>query len=157
MGALPPDFLRELEQTKIAIAATLSHQYGEICAFEHGPHAVNRQVGCGVDHAHLHLVPLEFDLRSAADSFTAPEVRWKAGGLESCRAVFNKGQDYLYIEQPLGYGRIAAHRSFGSQILRKAIAAHLGVPEQFSWRENPCVEVISRTIRTLNGPFAGTI
>lgn len=157
VGALPADFLHELEQIKTAVAERLSQQYGEVCAFEHGPHSVNRQVGCGVDHAHLHLVPLQFDLKTAAESFMPPGVRWKAGGLQSCRAVFDKGLDYLYIEQPLGYGRIAAHTSLGSQILRKAIATHMGVPEQFSWRDYPQVEVISRTVRTLSGSVAGTI
>jgi ATP adenylyltransferase len=151
MGALPGELLRELGQVKTAVATMLSNQYGEICAFEHGPHSVNRQVGCGVDHAHLHLVPLEFDLRSAAESFMPSGVHWKPGDLESCRAVFGKGQDYLYIEQPLGRGRIAAHNEFGSQILRKAIAAHLGAPEQFNWRNYPCVEVVSRTVRVLSG------
>jgi ATP adenylyltransferase len=151
MGALSADLLAELEQAKTTVAATLRQRYGEICAFEHGPHALNRQVGCGVDHAHLHLVPLQFDLRSAAEPFTPSEVHWVSGTLESCRAIFDKGQDYLYIEQPLGHGRIAAHTQLGSQTLRKAIAAHLGVSEQFSWRDYPHVEVVSRTVRALSG------
>lgn len=152
MGALPADLLPELEQVKTAVAMTLVQRYGEVCAFEHGPHAVNRQVGCGVDHAHLHLVPLRFDLRSAVEPFTPPEVDWTPGTFETCRIVFGKGQDYLYIEQPLGCGRIAVHSEFGSQTLRKAIAARLGVLEQFSWREYPHIEIISRTIQALRGP-----
>jgi ATP adenylyltransferase len=157
MGALPADLLHELDQTKTAVAMTLSRQYGQLCAFEHGPHAVNRQVGCGVDHAHLHLVPLQFDLRNAAERFTPPELHWAPATLESCRAVFDKAQDYLYIEQPLGSGRVAAHMGLGSQVLRRAIAAYLGVPEQFSWRDYPHIETVSRTIQALRGPSAITI
>jgi len=157
MGALPADLLRELGQTKTAVGKMLSQQYGDVCAFEHGPHALNRQVGCGVDHAHLHLVPLEFDLRGAAESFMPSGVRWRPGSFESCRAAFDEGQDYLYIEQPLGRGCISAHIELGSQILRKAIAAQLGIPEQFSWRDYPRMEVVSRTIRALSGSADITI
>jgi ATP adenylyltransferase len=150
IGAFPADLLAELEQTKVAVAGILSQKYGEICAFEHGPHALNRKIGCGVDHAHLHLVPLQFDLRFAAKAFMPPDLNWVSGTLGNCRAIFSEGQDYLYVEQPLGHGRIAAHTHLGSQILRKAIASHLGMPEQFNWRDHPHVDVVSRTIRALS-------
>lgn len=156
IGAFPNDLFRELEQTKSAVAQTLSQHYGQVCAFEHGPNSVNRQVGCGVDHAHLHLVPLDFDLRKAAEGFTPSELHWTPATLNSCRTVFRGGWDYLYIEQPLGHGYIAAHKALGSQILRKAVAAHLGVPEEFNWRDFPQFETISRTIRTLSSPGVAT-
>jgi diadenosine tetraphosphate (Ap4A) HIT family hydrolase len=152
IGALPADLLCELEQTKTLAAARLGLQYGQVCAFEHGPHAVNRQAGCGVDHAHLHVLPLDFDLRTAAEPFAPPELGWAPATLESCRTAFHEGQDYLFVEQPIGNGFIASHRELGSQVLRRAIASRLGVPDQFNWREHPHTEVISRTIQALTDP-----
>jgi diadenosine tetraphosphate (Ap4A) HIT family hydrolase len=151
IGALPTDLELELKKLKGVVAAMLAKQYGEVCAFEHGPNEANRKVGCGVDHAHLHLVPLKFDLRNAAEPFMPFATRWQSGSQDSCRTAFKAGQEYLYIEQPLGCVSVATHTEFGSQILRKAIAAHIGALEQFSWRDYPQVEVISRTIRALHG------
>jgi ATP adenylyltransferase len=152
MGALPVELLGELRRTKDAVASALMRRYGEVCAFEHGPHSSNRQIGCGVDHAHLHILPLDFDLKQAAEPFMPPDARWEAGDFDTCRAVFADDRDYHYIEQPLGCGRIATSCGLGSQIFRKAIAAHLGVPDEFGWRNYPRLEVISKTIQALSGP-----
>jgi len=152
MGALPAELVHELEETKVMVARNLRHQYGEVYAFEHGPNMIERPVGCGVDHAHLHLVPLDFDLKSATRSFMPPEAQWKSASWESCQAAFHEGKDYLYLEQPLGTGHIATHTTLGSQIFRRAIATHVGSPQRFNWREYPNVEVISRTIQALSTP-----
>lgn len=151
MGALPPGLVLEMQRLKAEVCAVLSSQYGELCAFEHGPSIAARSVGCGVDHAHLHIVPVDFDLVEAAAPFLPAEAMWLPAAAESCRAAFEKGRDYLYVEQPIdGEGRIATHANFGSQVFRKAIASVLGMPEQFSWREYPQVQIVARTIRTLS-------
>jgi len=151
MGALPVDLAREMDSMKHEITSRLHRQYGEVCVFEHGPGAANHEVGCGVDHAHLHMVPFDFDLTSAATRFIPPSTVWRDAGWESCRAAFEEGQDYLYLEQPVGVGRIAVRPDFGSQVFRKAIALCLGVPQQFSWRQYPKIGVVVRTIQALRG------
>ena len=150
MGALPDDLAREMEYMKRTITARLSLKYGAVCAFEHGPSALDHKVGCSVDHAHLHMVPLNFDLTRAATRFMPPDAEWVEATWEDCRAAFEKREDYLYLEQPVGVGRIALHSNFGSQIFRKAIASRLGVPGEFSWRDYPQVEVIQETIRAIS-------
>lgn len=151
MGALPDALLQELVAVKSEMAAQIESQYGSLCAFEHGPGEVQRAVGCGVDHAHLHLVPIDFSLLEAARPFLPADATWSAASLNDCRHEYLKGLDYLYFEQPLGSGYISVHRSFGSQVFRKAISMKLGVPEQYSWREHPQLELTSRTIRGLAG------
>jgi hypothetical protein len=140
-----------MQQVKSEVGAQIAAKYGYVCAFEHGPGEAHRTVGCGVDHAHVHLVPVEACLKTAAAPFMPNDASWSAAGWKRCRAAFEAGQDYLYLEQPLGNGLISVHREFGSQVFRKAIAAHLGVPEQFSWREHPQSDVIARTVRQLAG------
>lgn len=149
MGALPTPLAIEMEQVKDNLYKLLVGVYGDVCAFEHGPSRANVSVGCGVDHAHLHLVPVAFDLCSAVAPFLPTDAAWNAGGLRECAAAFNRGEDYLYVEQAAGDGQIATHSDFGSQLLRRAIAARLGVPNQFNWREHPQLANISATIDTV--------
>lgn len=154
MGALSAGLWLELKGLKAVIAASLAQQYGEICAFEHGAHAPNRQVGCGVDHAHLHLVPVptRIDLTKAAEEFLPIEVRWLPARFEACQSAFSKGEDYLYVEQPLGAGRIATGAALGGQIFRKAIATQFGVSGEFNWRQYPYLHNVRQTIRKMQRP-----
>lgn len=151
MGALSAGLWSELKDLTTVIAASLAQQYGEICAFEHGAHAPNRQVGCGVDHAHLHLVPVptRLNLTKAAEEFLPPEARWSPATFDACQRAFSKGDDYLYAEQPLGTGRIATGAALGGQIFRKAIAAQFGVPGEFNWRQYPYLHNVQKTIRKM--------
>lgn len=148
MGALGDD-LHEMLQIKAAVASVLEQQYGSVCVFEHGPSAEKRHVGCGVDHAHLHFAPLEFDLATAALPFMPNQTTWRDAGPEDCRSAYKLGKDYLYIEQPLGVGRIAIADAFGSQILRRTIAKEIGKPDEFNWREYPQIANVDATRRDL--------
>jgi ATP adenylyltransferase len=151
-GALDGKLADELQQVKSIVAAQLRDQYGgEVCVFEHGPSTNKRPVGCSVDHAHLHAVPLNFNLAEAAVPFLPDSASWRPATADSCRAAFQAGQDYLYVEQPIGTAYIATHDMFGSQILRKAVATRLGIPGEYSWREYPQLDVVARTITTLAG------
>jgi diadenosine tetraphosphate (Ap4A) HIT family hydrolase len=149
MGALPSELLAEMEQLKAKVGAHLRERFGSVCAFEHGPGETNRKVGCGVDHAHLHMVPIALGLKTAVSPFLPSGASWATSGWDSCREAYEAGLDYLYLEQPLGSGSISVHREFGSQVFRRAIAAHCGVPEQFNWREYPRTEVVAATIQHL--------
>ena len=146
MGALPDSVASEMHEMKNFLCSVLQQYYGEICAFEHGPSRANLNVGCGVDHAHLHIVPVAFDLASAVTSFLPEDTFWSEAGLEECRASFGRGEDYLYLEQPIGAGRIATHHAFESQLFRRAIAARIGALTQFNWREYPQLPKVAATI-----------
>jgi ATP adenylyltransferase len=154
-GALSPNLAHEMARFQTQLVDKLRPLYGNICAFEHGPARSGRNIGCGVDHAHLHLVPLSFDLATAADPFMPLNTEWMPATWESCRTASENNRDYLYLEQPIGKARIAiTDGNFGSQIFRKAIAARLGMHEQFSWRDFPQTEVIAHTVRTLRNAMA---
>jgi diadenosine tetraphosphate (Ap4A) HIT family hydrolase len=149
MGALPPSLVPEMDALKQSAADHLSRIYGPVTAFEHGPAATGRKVGCGVDHAHLHLVPLGFNLLAASKNLMPDCASWKVANWLDCQSAYLAGLDYLYVEQPIGGARIATHGNFGSQVLRQAIAAQLGIPEQFNWRLHPQTHIVNSTIGTL--------
>lgn len=154
IGALTPTLLEEFASFKLDVAAHLISVYGEVCAFEHGPSAPNRQVGCGVDHAHVHLVPLRFDLVDAA-TIHLPEAKWHAASWLECTHASAKGLDYLFVEQPLGVGRISVASQFGSQVLRRAIASSAGKLNEFNWRSHRHEANIERTITRLSSLAVG--
>ncbi len=149
MGAIPDEFAVELQTIKGILCSALHQTYGEVCVFEHGPNRANLNIGCGVDHAHLHFLPLSFNLASAVSPFLPEEIFWSEANLEKCRDAYLHGSDYLYLEQPIGRGRIATHNSFGSQLFRRAIASQIGAINQFNWREFPQFQNVYATISTV--------
>jgi diadenosine tetraphosphate (Ap4A) HIT family hydrolase len=146
IGALPNAMLFEMEQLKERACSFLRSVYGEVSSFEHGPHRESLSVGCGVDHAHLHLAPISFDLRSAAIPFVPGDLIWCEAVPGDCRKAFNASSDYLFLEQPSGNCFIARHANLGSQVFRRAIAAELGVPHQYNWKEFAQLANVERTI-----------
>lgn len=154
MGAVPPRLIPELRALKELVCGRLESIYGPVCAFEHGPGKERRDVGCGVDHAHLHLVPMAFDLATAAAAYLPEDSRWESAGQADCQTAALDGEDYLYIEQPINRGRILRHQHIGSQTLRRAIAAHIGVSDEFNWRTHPQIENVERTIRALESELS---
>jgi len=149
MGALPNQMAAELQEMKIMICSVLRKNYGEICLFEHGPSKPNGNVGCSVDHAHVHIVPISFDLSAAALPFLPQDASISCAGYQDCQDAFKRCEDYLYLEQPIGTGSIIKHPDIGSQIFRRAIAAVIGKPDQFNWRENLQIPTVSATIDKL--------
>ncbi len=146
LGALDSDLIAEAKHVKNALVSQMTRTYSSVCAFEHGPSKANSLIGCGVDHAHLHIVALKFDLLPAVQPFLPKDVRWSPASLAECQTAHSRGDDYLYLEQPIGLGRIASHGEFGSQLFRRAIASQIGLPDQFSWREHPQLSNVSATI-----------
>src|SRR5579862_8951840 len=55
LGSLPDSTHEELNEFKEFLYAALIQCYGSASAFEHGPIIEKSAVGCGVDHAHLHI------------------------------------------------------------------------------------------------------
>jgi ATP adenylyltransferase len=149
MGALPASLIPEMRMLKELVCDRLERIYGAISAFEHGPGSERRNVGCGVDHAHLHIVPVGFDLAAAAAAHLPRNSRWEVADLPRCQSAARAGDDYIYLEQPINYGRILRHKDLASQTMRRAIAAEIGKPNDFNWRSNPQIENVNRTIRHL--------
>jgi ATP adenylyltransferase len=148
-AVLPAHLLGEMAQLKQNVCETLAKQYGPVCVFEHGPAGEHRAAGCGVDHAHVHVVPVRADLMLAAQQFLPADVKFRQGTLAECRAAAESGSDYLYVEQPVGVEFVAFHQQFGSQTFRKAIASICGIPNEYNWRDHPNLNKVLATIDRL--------
>ncbi|WP_442931539.1 HIT family protein [Mycobacterium sp. 050128] len=120
--------------------------YGDVISFEHGSAGPNRLAGCGVDHAHLHIVPSTTNLRSAIDaiSTTVGRFQWEpAEGKPEAR----RSLDYLYIADSSGQW-ITYGDSIPSQVVRRALAAECG-RNIWDWKEDHCQDIVADTLSML--------
>jgi ATP adenylyltransferase len=144
----------ELDLFLKEVVAVLESTYGSVCAFEHGPVEAESAVGCGVDQAHLHLVPTQIDIRSAAQ-LIAPSVAWsKVDSLQALREnVAVRRNPYWFVQQRYGvsdcYIGECLYGEPPSQLFRRALATKLGCPEAFDWKIDAGEEQIAATVRRL--------
>ena len=118
---------------------------GAVHAFEHGG-LFNSKISCGVDQAHLHLLPLSFNLVNA--SREADGVSWNAvSGLDHLSQVSDI-DEYLFVMNSDG-ALLGEPNEPTSQWFRKVIASELGKSSEWNYREFPKLDVIDTTIAVL--------
>jgi ATP adenylyltransferase len=142
----------ELESFLAEIVPIVESSYGPITIFEHGSTVTTSPIGCGVDHAHLHLVPAKCDLQAGAQRM-ASNIRWS--GISSFKALRDQAHDgYWFVQQPYGSGNcnvgICTDSAPPSQLFRKVIATNLGRPEAFDWKTGLGETRIAATVGRLS-------
>lgn len=112
----------------------------QLLMFEHGASGPNAG-GCGIDHAHLHLlnVPAWLDVfellsdRPAEKLFQSLEAAWAFSEVIGM-------QSYLLVGTPeLGFRITSNEKPIPSQLLRRRLADKLGLP-RWDWRKFPTQE-----------------
>jgi ATP adenylyltransferase len=141
----------------VTTAAAIAHRrYGAVQIFEHGPAAAGSQMGCGTDHAHLHLLSLPFSVADEAVEYDR-DLEWL-----QCKAAdvhkHTHGKEYLFVsdgfEGEHTTGRLCLPKVSTSQFFRRVIATRLGVGESFDYRKNPMVDVARLSGNTLRSDVA---
>jgi diadenosine tetraphosphate (Ap4A) HIT family hydrolase len=133
----------ELDVVVSKVAATISRKFGPPTAFEHGAVVPNSTFGCGVDHAHLHLVPLPrtISLRGLAES--ALDDRFELQDADPNRP-------HLRIREPTDRGFYTAHpsRALPRQFFRQLIwRSHDWGIRSYDYDCAPCVDQVCATIK----------
>lgn len=132
-------------------ADILEKRYGKCAYFEHGAAGEGSLTGCGVDHAHGHLVPLSFSLELAARK-TAPELDWRECLATEVAAV-TQDKEYLFVASEFcgkeTKGSLAILGTPLSQFFRRVIAHHLGVSEMYDYKKYPMLDTASKTAHEL--------
>jgi len=146
VGEIPVEQHAELEDLVGFLKGKLDRHFGRVVSFEHGPSCINSLAGCGVNQAHVHLVPFQGDLKNAVQEFVADKLNWEeVANWSDLARPFSSGMDYLYLEQD-GKKHFAAAPKFGSQLFRRAIASHVGHPERYDWKQYDNAENLESTI-----------
>ncbi len=150
IGAMDKSLFPEFEAVVEDVVAAIEDCFGPTVRFEHGPACGGQAVGCGVDHAHLHVVPTRFDLLNQVNDMFSEALTWKkVTGITATREVASRGLSYLYFHSAAMGSVIATHPAFGSQLFRRALASCLGRPKRYDWRDDPETSNVNLTVSAL--------
>lgn len=120
---------------------------GRVFEFEHGPSQLGGLLGCGVEQAHLHMVPLDFDLIGA---IAAEGPAGRAGQPDNASpwAAIDPDRDYWIARDVADDRSVVVYPDVPvSQGIRKIIAARTGAKESWNYRSAPFLENVTETQR----------
>ena len=138
--------VRLFKHARRIMSSLVGHHPGEgVAFFEHGAGNTGSLVGCGVDHAHLHAVPLSFNL---SESFLE-ELRTvvTADSVDPWSSVSTP--EYLLCVDEAG-AYIATPAKPVSQFFRRIIASSIGQGERWNYRDYPFTENMMETVRNFH-------
>lgn len=153
IGAIPSNYLQEFIMLKKECKRILLEIYGTgTIFFEHGSVDVEItcRAGCCIDHAHLHVVPVDLDLHNKI-SQKYKEV--KISKISELQRYHKSKRAYLYYENCDGQKYVFDAPVVVSQFLRMILAEELGSPDLWDWRKHPGKQKMLNTITKLRGRF----
>jgi diadenosine tetraphosphate (Ap4A) HIT family hydrolase len=142
----PAQLLPELKSVVDLVQSGIAATYGRSIVFEHGMRGCSPG-GCGVTHAHIHVLPLTptndpIDLIKAAYSF---KTICDLGQI----ADTNTNTPYLYYEDTSSTKYIFEADSLPSQYVRQLLARSVG-SRDWDWRNFPQESSLFSTIGRLS-------
>ena len=146
---------REPFSAAASAAASLVAPLGEgVVQFEHGPAREGRSAGCGVDHAHLHVVPVRMRMRASLHGLdpVAERLKWQQTDWP-WTARRNAELDYLFVRETDATGWIAEAETIPSQAFRRSIARFMG-QAHWDWKDPQTRDERARTYAILTGDRA---
>src|SRR5208283_4752487 len=128
---MPLEELTAAEVLKTTLTERMRSLYGSVLVFEHGVRTADSG-GCGISHAHLHLVPFpgEEDL---SDKLTRSFPFEKVVDFLDLTLI-RPGESYLYYESVRADRYVFYPPFIPSQYIRRLIAEALGI-ESWDWRQ----------------------
>jgi ATP adenylyltransferase len=135
MGALDLIEFAELREVTNEACEALRERFGSVVVFEHGPTRPQSSVGCGVDHAHLHVVSTEIDMIEGVRALANGAFLWRqVNSIESTTRCWREGQPYLFVQRAGAEAWLTSDPNIGSQMFRRVIANACGLSTQFDWK-----------------------
>ena len=149
---------QELDAIANSIADRLGKVGQEVYFFEHGSCAIGSLTGCGVDQAHLHIVPLSFDLISAATARTDGGIAWRAARETAppFAALPVEGEYVALWSRSDSRTMVGAVTEPVSQWIRRVIADELGIGTEWNYRSHPQLGQVRKTLALLH-PLASAL
>lgn len=141
----------ELAQLIQEIESFQRSLFGDTVIFEHGPANKCSKTGCGVDYAHLHMVPFKKNLIDGIRKFLGLNYNWvEIEGISNISKYNKDCLDYLYYRSTDNRHYITFYKEFPSQIFRQVIAHFENIPDRYNWREYPENHNILKTMAEFN-------
>ncbi len=125
------DILRALVTLKINLRHAFQDVYGKLSFFEHGSGSESSG-GCCINHAHLHVLPLSYDLLPILNSSYSFEE------IDTDEILQLKGErPYLFYEDSEGHAFLSKNTSkaIPSQYFRRVISENGVEKVAWNWRD----------------------
>ena len=150
MADMSPESVTRLENLTRQVRAILSDTYGTCVFFEHGIRT-SGSGGCGIDHAHLHAVPVSGTgiLAALLQTFKGSRIN-RLGDIASAVPV---DSSYLFFEDSAGERYVFAAPSIPSQYMRKLICDSIG-KQDWDWRQSGREPELFSTLERLTPAFS---
>ena len=117
---------------------------GRVFEFEHGARTIGSATGCGVDQAHLHVVPLPFNLLQACRQTS---LQWSyASSRDELPPEFAPDSEYLFARERGNSAICTPVIDPVSQWFRKLIAANLDIADLWDYRAHPFNHAVRKTL-----------
>ncbi|ESX91280.1 hypothetical protein X753_21120 [Mesorhizobium sp. LNJC399B00] len=138
----------ELSSIASSIFEAVSKPGDEMLAFEHGALRAGSNIGCGVDHAHLHIIV-------SSRNFLACVWDGMSEELDACDGAAPIGEMYngVLSEKPYYLAWMSGKtlleqpaKNEVSQRFRRVIASAAGTPDSWNYREHPFYDNVLKTI-----------
>jgi diadenosine tetraphosphate (Ap4A) HIT family hydrolase len=147
LDELPRGLIAELADTSERVRAVLSENYGSCVCFEHGARGPLNG-GCGIYHAHLHIVPLP----RFSDPRETLKLRFPFAELVHLREIGNRSaglSSYLFYQDSQAKLYLFDTGPLPSQYMRKLLADALR-NQDWDWRTAGREERLLATIQRLS-------
>jgi diadenosine tetraphosphate (Ap4A) HIT family hydrolase len=153
LADLSKEHNEELENLCVEARAILREAYGACVFFEHGTRGVESG-GCGIDHAHLHAVPVAADgvLDVLKREFRASNV----SSFQHVKEMIPADASYLFFEDVAGDRYVFPVANLPSQYMRKLVADSIGKTD-WDWRECGREPALLSTLQQLPALFSAAI
>jgi ATP adenylyltransferase len=154
MGDLPQRVYSELDWIIKSSSEIIKSYYSSDCiAFEHGTSNPLQGGGCCIEHAHLHIAPLNVDI---VPYIVQTETYNAQNYPESARALLLRGKPYLYVSFSHKNGSeslLLDATDLPSQYMRRVIAKALGKADEWDWNIFLGEKEVESCLKKLKRPF----
>lgn len=133
--------------------AAVRRAYGSLIVFEHGTCDAADSGGCGISHAHMHVLPAD---QALTELPPLPASSWREvdpDDLDALRAYPVSRSPYIYYCAPGGRAFVTSSRNVSSQFVRRWLSSRLGL-EEWDWRGFGRQDTFSLTLQSRIGPPA---
>lgn len=131
LADVPNQELRELETLCRRISSILTEKHGSCVFFEHGTRG-ERSGGCGIDHAHMHAVPVA--AVGVLDVLTREFGGFAITDLADINEVVKRESSYLFFEDGSASRHVFPVKELPSQYMRKLVSESIGKSD-WDWRK----------------------
>ena len=129
--------------------AIVQPKFGPATVFESGPSYKGTSIGCGIDHVHVHVLPLQFSLADATRRIFT-DINWVIWNeFRQLQDLHTLGEPYYFIKEPDREPLYTVPTVRSSQLLRKVIAAETGQTDLWDYSQYCGRSNARKTLKTV--------